>query len=273
FPILPVATFPWIVPALARLTQWRAVWQARRAPQARAPLLFASWVIVPLVFLTVNQSKLPQYVLPLVPAFALAAARNIATGGVHTGGRAYAALAAALGVALVALTRWMPAPIDLTSQEKAAIPPTALALGVIVLASAARARAIAATLARAREPGTVLAILAYPPSLPFYLGRTIAVATATGVELTSNFIADHHERYRTATASPLLPAGYWREALARCPVPTVFVTTAANRETRSTLAAALPLLAADRRYAAYGPCTPAPAPAPTLTPSPPRGQG
>src|SRR5881396_782646 len=317
FPILPVAAFPWIVPALARLTQWRAVWQARRAPQAREPLLFASWVIVPLVFLTLNQSKLPQYVLPLVPAFALAAARNIATGGVHTGGRAYAALAAALGVALVALTRWMPAPIDLTPQEKAAIPPTALALGVIVLASAALvalgvlgrrprvgilgyasvvmaiplvsgrlltavgedrsaaslARPIAATLARAREPGTVLAILAYPPSLPFYLGRTIAVATATGVELTSTFIADHHERYRTTAASPLLPAGYWREALARCPVPTVFVTTAANRETRSTLAAALPLLAADGHYAAYGPCTPAPAPAPTLTPSPPRGEG
>ena len=132
FPILPVAAFPWIVPALARLKQWRAVWQARRAPQAREPLLFASWVIVPLVFLTVNQSKLPQYVLPLVPAFALAAARNIATGGVRAGWRAYAALAAVLGVALVALTRWMPAPIDLTPEEKAAIPPTALALGVIV---------------------------------------------------------------------------------------------------------------------------------------------
>ena len=252
-----------------------------------------------------------------MPVFALAAARNIVAGGLQAGWRAYAAAGVALGVALIALTRWMPAPLDLTPEEKAAIPPTALALGVILLASAALvtlgvlgrrlqvgilgyaiavaaiplvsgrllravgedrsaaslARPIAASLARVREPGTVLAILAYPPSLPFYLGRTVAVATATGVELTSTFIADHYERYRTTAASPLLPAGYWREALARCPVPTVFVATAANREARSTLAAALPLLAADGHYAAYGPCTPAPAPAPTLTPSPPRGQG
>jgi len=316
-PILPVAAFPWIVPALARVRQCRALWDARRAPQAREPLLLACWVIVPLLFLTVNQSKLPQYLLPLMPVFALAAARNIVARGLEAGWRAYAAAGVALGVALVALTRWMPAPLDLTPEEKAAIPPTALALGVILLAStalvtlgvlgrrlrvgvlgyaivvsaiplvsgrlltavgedrsaASLARPIAASLARVREPGTVLAILAYPPSLPFYLGRTVAVATATGVELTSTFIADHHERYRTTAASPLLPAGYWREALARCPVPTVFVATAANREARSTLAAALPLLAADGHYAAYGPCIPAPAPAPTLTPSPPRGQG
>jgi len=37
-----------------------------------------------------------------------------------------------------------------------------------------------------RRPGIVLGVLAYPPSLPFYLGRPIAVATETGRELTSN---------------------------------------------------------------------------------------
>src|SRR5207249_3867092 len=139
--------------------------------------------------------------------------------------------------------------------------------------SAAVAGATAAALQRAGGTGAVLGVLAYPPSLPFYLGRPVAVATPTGAELTSNYIADNVERLRRATGSPLLPAGYWREALARCPVPTVFVATAANRKARSTLAAALPLLAADGHYAAYGPCTPAPSPAPTLTPSPPRGQG
>jgi len=47
--------------------------------------------------------------------------------------------------------------------------------------------------------------------------------------------------------SPLLPAAYWREALARCPMPTVFLTGAGHREARATLAAARPLLAAEDR--------------------------
>jgi len=125
--------------------------------------------------------------------------------------------------------------------------------------AAGLARATAAALGQGSSSSAttaVLGVLAYPPSLPFYLGRPVAVATATGVELTSNFIAEYQDRYRDVPGSPLLPEGYWREALARCPVPTVFVATAANREARAELAAALPLLALDGHYAAYGPCTP-----------------
>ena len=313
-PIVPVAAFPWIIPGLARLRYWRATWAARRDPAAREPLLLACWVIVPLLFFTLNQSKLPQYVLPLMPAFTLAATRNLISGA-STGARAYAALALPAGLALVALTGWLPAPISLTPAEKAAIPPAALALGVVVLCSAALvalgalarrprvmiwgyavvviaipflsgnllaavgedrssaavAGATAATLQRAGGTGAVLGVLAYPPSLPFYLGRTIAVATPTAAELTSNYIADNVERLRAAPGSPLLPAGYWREALARCPVPTVFLTGAGNREVRETLAATLPLLAADGHYAAYGPCRPRALSQPPQPPQPPRG--
>jgi len=325
-PIVPVAAFPWIVPALggAGARGWQAVWAARRTPEAREPLLLASWVIVPLVLFTLNQSKLPQYVLPLMPAIALAATRNIVvSAGGGAAWRVYTAIAVVAGIALVALTRWLPAPIDLTPAEKVAIPPTALALGIALFASAilvavgaqrrrrevvvagyalvvitiplasgrllaavgddrsaaALARATAAALDRVSgtEPGgpggrggggAVLGILAYPPSLAFYLGRPVAVATPTGVELTSNYIADYQDRYRDVTGSPLLPEGYWREALSRCPLPTVFVTTAANRAARAVLAAALPLIAADGHYAAYGPCVPHVRP-----PSPQRGEG
>jgi len=327
FPIVPVAAFPWIVPALARARGWRATWRARGAPVAREPLLLASWIIIPLVFFTLNHSKLPQYVLPLMPAFALAAVRNLVTpvtpplpaglGGAGQGGRTYPVVAMLAGAALVALTHWLPAPIDLTPAEKAAIPPTALALGVVLFASAAcvavgvlvrRPRAViagyamvvmaiplvsgrllaavgddrsAAALARATAAAlghgsasasttAVLGILAYPPSLPFYLGRPVAVATATGIELTSNYIADYQDRYRDVPSSPLLPEGYWREALARCPVPTVFVATAANRDARQVLAAALPLLALDGHYAAYGPCRPTQRP---QSPQPPQRGG
>src|SRR5256886_12239303 len=77
--------------------------------------------------------------------------------------------------------------------------------------SAAVASATAVALQRAGGSGAVLGVLAYPPSLPFYLGRPVALATATGAELTSNYIADNVERLRAAPGSPLLPAGYWRE--------------------------------------------------------------
>jgi 4-amino-4-deoxy-L-arabinose transferase-like glycosyltransferase len=298
-PIVPVAAFPWIVPALARLKTWRATWLARRAPDASEPLLLAAWVIAPLLFLSVNQSKLPQYVLPLMPAFALAAARNLERPST-TAVRSYAAIATVTGLALIALTRWLPAPISLTPEEKAAIPVTAAALGIVALCSAALvalsallrrprvtllgyavvvmaipflsgrllvavgqdrssaavANATAAALQRTAGNGAVLGVMAYPPSLPFYLGRPIAVATSTGVELTSNYIAANAERLRSRTGSPLLPEGYWRDALARCPVPTVFLVGAGNVAARATLADALPLLAADGHYAAYGPCRP-----------------
>jgi len=302
-PIFPIAAFPWIAPALARVRHAGAAWRARRDPEAAEPLLFACWVLVPLLFFTLNQSKLPQYVLPLVPAVALAATRNLVVHGAATGARGYAAVAAVLGAALLALPRWLPVPLALTPAEKAAIPPAAAALGAVTLASAALvavgawrglgrttlagyaavviaipfasgrllaavgddrsaaalAAAVAAALGRTAPAGAVLGVAAYPPSLPFYLGRPVAVATATGAELTSTYIADHAERLRTAPGSPLLPAGYWRDVLERCPVPTVFVAKADNRAARAALAAALPLVAAGGRYAAYGPCRPRPA--------------
>ncbi len=255
-PIVPVGAFPWIVPALARVRHWRATWDARRDPAASEPLLLACWVIVPLLFLSLNQSKLPQYVLPLIPALALAATRTLVAGGSHTAARAYVGVATIAGLALVALTRWLPAPITLTPAEKAA--------------SAAVASATAAALERSGGTGTVLGVLAYAPSLPFYLGRPIAVATETGRELTSNYIADNVERFRSVPDSPLLPADYWRETLARCPMPTVFLTGAGHRDARAALGAALPLLAADDHYAAYGPCRPSQPPQP---PQPPRRGG
>ena len=320
FPIVPLAAFPWIVPALARVRAWRAAWQARRDVGAREPLLFAAWVIVPLLFLTLNQSKLPQYVLPIMPAFALAATRNLVTRDGAAGARAYVVVAVVTGLALIALTRWLPAPITLTPAEKAAIPPTAVALGLVLLSSASvvtfgmlarRPRAIvpgyavvvialpfvsrrllgavgedrssaavasatAAALRRAGARSGVLAVRDYAPSLPFYLGRTVPVATETGAELTSNYIAQNAARLRDVESSPLLPLASWRDVLARCPVPTVFLTGADNGDARAVLGAALPLLAADGHHAAYGPCTPRAAVQSSQPPQPlkpPRGGG
>lgn len=303
-PILPVAAFPWIVPALARWKNWRWVWLARRVnPHAQEAILLTCWVLGPLLFFTLNRSKLPQYVLPLMPAFALAAARLLTRqesalgGGIGVGSRTYAGIAATLGLALASLTLWLAAPISLTPAERAAIPPTALALGIALLLSAGLvwyagraghprpALAVmgyvlpvmvmplvsgrlldavgedrsAVTLARVIQntgpaDTEVIGISAFPPSLPFYLKRTIPVATATGRELTSNFIADYHERFRAVPGSPLKPPDYWRERVTACRTPTVVLTRTGDSRVRATLDSLLPLLAVEGRYAAYGPC-------------------
>jgi 4-amino-4-deoxy-L-arabinose transferase-like glycosyltransferase len=293
-PILPLAAFPWIVPALSRLSTARIrwTWMARKVNEnARDPLLLACWVLGPLVFFSLNQSKLPQYVLPLMPAFALAAARTLSRDGAGAGWKAYVFAAAPLGLALATVTVWLPRAIPVTAPELAAIPFTARVLAAALLVSAAlvalavrrgslplaaagfalvtlalpfasgsllravgddRSAYALATVIPARA--SVVAVSAYPPSLPFYLRRLILLATPHARELTSNYIADYADHYRAVPGSPLLPADAWRERLSRCAEPTVFVTRAGDRGTRDELAR-LPLLFADGHYAAYGPCS------------------
>jgi 4-amino-4-deoxy-L-arabinose transferase-like glycosyltransferase len=303
-PIVPIAAFPWIVPALGKIKNWRWVWLARRVNvQAQETMLLACWIIGPLVFFTFNRSKLPQYVLPLMPPFALAAARLLTRqeselgGGIAVARRTYTGVAVFMGLALASLTLWLPAPISLTPAERAAIPPTALALGVVLLISAGlvwyAGRAVhprpalavmgyalvviatpivsgrllaavgedrsAATLARVihntgGDRVAVVGVAAFPTSLPFYLRRTIPVATATGEELTSTFIADYQKDFRADSTGPLKPADAWRERIAHCRTPTVFVARAGDVRFRTQLDSVLPLLAVEGHYAAYGPC-------------------
>src|SRR2546429_9284465 len=96
--------------------------------------------------------------------------------------------------------------------------------------SAAVASATAAALERSGGTGTVLGVLAYAPSLPFYLGRPIAVATETGRELTSNYIPDNGGRFRSLPGSPPLPPGDWPAALAPAPVAPGFLTAPGHRD-------------------------------------------
>jgi 4-amino-4-deoxy-L-arabinose transferase-like glycosyltransferase len=179
-PIMPIAAFPWIVPALGRVKNWRWAWLARRVnPQAREAVFLACWVLGPLLFFTLNQSKLPQYVLPLMPPFALAAARVLTRqaselgSGIAVGRRTYAAIAALLGIALVSLTIWLPVPISLTPGERAAIPQAALALGLALLISAA----LVWYAGRAERPRPALTVMGYAlavMAMPIVSGRLLA---------------------------------------------------------------------------------------------------
>jgi 4-amino-4-deoxy-L-arabinose transferase-like glycosyltransferase len=303
-PIVLVGAFPWIVPALAALGKWRWLWEARRVnPVAQEAILLLSWLIGPLVLFSLNQSKLPHYVLPLLPAIALAVGRAMSRRGIGLGARAYVPVAALLGIGLITLTVWFPAPISLTPAEKAALPPVALVLGLVLVASglvvalavrrdlpslgaaayaavviaiplaggsllravgddrssAAVTDAVAAALSHSAArgaPAQVVGVNAFIPSLPFYLHRTVPVATVAGRELTSTYIADYADRFRALPGSPLLPADSWRDLLSRCPLPTVFIARSGDRDVRSALHGRLPLLGEDARFAAYGPCRP-----------------
>src|ERR1041385_2631301 len=126
-----------------------------------------------------------------MPAFTLAATRNLATGARTSGARAYAALALLAGVALVALTVWLPAPISLTPSEKTAIPPAALALGVVVLCSAA----LVALGALARRPRvTIWGYGVVVIAIPFLSGDLLA---AVGEDRSAAAVAGATDRKST----------------------------------------------------------------------------
>jgi hypothetical protein len=144
--------------------------------------------------------------------------------------------------ALAALT-WPVAMIPLVSQR--------------LMTEVGRERS-AAALAQAIVPflgpkDNVVAVETFPLSLPFYLGRTVLLATESGRELTSTYLADRWPLWSNMPGSPARPADWWREAVEDCRAR-VFVTRASDRETRTVLEARLPLLIQTRRHAAYGPC-------------------
>jgi hypothetical protein len=117
--------------------------------------------------------------LPLMPPFALAAARLLTRdapelgGGIGVARNAYAGIAAACGVALALLTVWLPAPISLTPAERAAIPPTALALGIALIASALMVRYAG----QPDRPRPALAVMGYALTviaMPIVSGQLLA---------------------------------------------------------------------------------------------------
>jgi 4-amino-4-deoxy-L-arabinose transferase-like glycosyltransferase len=68
---IPLALLPWL-PSL---------WPGRASPEDRGPMrLLAAWIVLPVVMFTCSGSKMPAYVLPLFPAFALLLGRRLRTG-------------------------------------------------------------------------------------------------------------------------------------------------------------------------------------------------
>ena len=73
--VIPVLWLPWPVLAFWLVPRWRAAWRAR---DARAWLLLA-WVALVLLFFTLSPGKRGVYLLPALPALAIAAAGALPT--------------------------------------------------------------------------------------------------------------------------------------------------------------------------------------------------
>ncbi len=69
--LVPVVFLPWSVLPLA----WMRLWHIRREPLEDGFVFCLGWVVLPLLVLSALSVKQPQFLLPLVPASALLAAR------------------------------------------------------------------------------------------------------------------------------------------------------------------------------------------------------
>jgi len=72
-PVIALALVPWIVFVIAAMVQSLRVWRAERASvredrELQFRMFACCWLLVPVVFFSFSQSKLPGYVLPAVPA-------------------------------------------------------------------------------------------------------------------------------------------------------------------------------------------------------------
>jgi 4-amino-4-deoxy-L-arabinose transferase-like glycosyltransferase len=207
-------------------------WRKERRDDAM--ILLALWILVPFVFFSISQSKRPQYILPVMPAIALA----IANFWNPKAARIAAALFAILGIVLVA------APFvhvkKMTPEVAAGVHSSALPMGVITLIGALaaivfakrREIAIAAlSLPIIAVPITanplmqaigerrsakafveqlkpyadrqVVGVEDYTGSLQFYLRKPILVVTPKAEEFTSNYIIRHYDRFANDRSSPV----------------------------------------------------------------------
>lgn len=289
--IFPAAALPWSL-VLAGAGRHCVRFRDRNGRFDRRILFLLLWIVLPLLFFTLSQSKRPQYILPIIPAVALLIAACWHIRSVNLPGARWGAVGlVGIGLSLLAINRIIPALVPAASAIAAAIPGTAVVLGAACIGGGVLAwfahrrshvllfafslpvaaipfssRALMEEIGKERSTAllaeaivdaagrtpVVVGVAAYPPSLPFYLRQTVIVATADGAELTSNYLTRRIRDYR-GFGSPLRGADWWREALLTCARPTVFVALSRNREAREALSR-LDLIMDGGKYVAYGPC-------------------
>ncbi len=290
-PIIIAGSLPWSAVALGALKKGTP----GKSSEDRSLFVFLLlWILVPLVFFSLSQSKRPQYILPTLPAIGLLVAllwkgAPEKVGGIRAASIALALLAIVFFVVASALGEVFGA----SEAVAATIPATGIGLGaaclisavvlwvfgdnrsltllalvlpvsVIPLASTRLMSAIGDDRSNANiaqvmnrvitDETEIIAIETFPLSLPFYLDRLVTLSTTTGAELTSNYLFRTLDDWRNIQGTTLRPPGWWRERVAVCDRPRLFVVKSHDQDTRQLLETALPLLTVNRKVAVYGPC-------------------
>lgn len=283
--IFPVAALPWTVVAAA-------AWRGR--PDARSVFFMLWIAVPLLFFTLSQSKRPQYVLPLVPAVALLVAGRWSGAARGAPGARTGAAALLGVGVALLAGHRLIADLVDAGAAIAAKIPATAAGLGAACVAGAVlawlgatrrrelallglvlpvaaipfvsrglmdeigrerSAAELAAVVERVLEPDAeVVGVDAFPLSLPFYLRRTLVLATDDGAALTSNYLVRHLDRWRRAPGSPLRPKAWWVDALVTCGRPRVFVVRSEDAAARRALDGIVPLLVDTGRYAAYGPC-------------------
>jgi 4-amino-4-deoxy-L-arabinose transferase-like glycosyltransferase len=76
--VMAAALLPWVIFVIAALSQSLRVWWTQRSsvpsepdPELQFSIFAICWLVLPVVFFSISQSKLPGYILPAVPAGAV----------------------------------------------------------------------------------------------------------------------------------------------------------------------------------------------------------
>jgi len=242
----------------------------------RGILYLLLWIAVPLLFFSLSQSKRPQYILPLMPAVALLAARVWCDA--RRGTRIAAAAMALLGAACIAALRF----VHLRDEFAAGARATAISFGVCALIGGVLAfvfvnrrwisfvalsfpilaaplcanpmmnglalrRSTKALMAQVPPDAEVIGVEAFTGSMAFYLRRPIVVVTPNAEEFTSNYLIRHYDTF--AGTPTLQRPSYLDAALAR---HATFIVRDSDDANRAKLAArGARLVAEGAHYAIY----------------------
>jgi 4-amino-4-deoxy-L-arabinose transferase-like glycosyltransferase len=222
----------------------------RRPDEGRSDLLYLTlWIAIPFVFFSLNQSKRPQYILPLLPALALIVARIWDEARTRTTAIVLAAFGAlfilgplffhrakmkpevaafagevsiALGVAfllggLVAIfAKRRELVLVALSLPMIALPLITQPL-MLGIAERRSAKSFATALRPHLAPDTqVIGVEAFTGSLMFYLERPIVVVSEDASELTSNYLIRRYDQFARNPFSPVKPLAYFDQSLGTC---------------------------------------------------------
>jgi 4-amino-4-deoxy-L-arabinose transferase-like glycosyltransferase len=127
-------------------------------------------------------------------------------------------------------------------------------------------RALARAIEAAGPKGVeVVEIETSPPSLLFYLGRTVTLASRDASQLRSNYILRRYDVM--VDRSPALRSPAWLEgAISDCDVDRLFVTKKRRAETHETLVGlGRPVIAETRKHRLYGGCVAIDEPPPAMS--------